>query len=626
MPKEAGSTFINKVKELSEEKLDTIGKDCCDQYDIDMESRVEWEDKRDKWYKLWMCHREEKNTPWPGASNVCLPLLATATNQFHGRSYQSIFSAPGLVKALPVGPNDVKRAKNVESFMNWQTLYQMEEYEEVFDKVLQLIPINGLANKKLYWSRTEKRPMSEYVSALDLVLPYGTKDLKSARRIAHRLWRFYDQIKERESSGMWILGDEFPETPDKEQDSNLEITADEATGVETEKKEERPHLFLEVHKKIDIGDGMKPYTITVHYDTQRVVRLTEREIDGKEIHNFIDYHFLPNPEGYYSFGFGHFLEPLIEMGNTAFNQIFDAGRISNQPFGFYGRRAGIKSRKIKLHPGIMTEVEDAKQVYFPSMQRVDQVLFQILGLIQQYMEQFTSTSDYIQGRESKGTKTPTASGTLAIIEQGLVTFAVMTKRIFRSLRTELRYLMALNQLHMPDSFQYRIMEQTDQIAFPEIKRKEFDGVHDVMPLGDPSYASKLTRRQESIELYQMLMTNPLIVGNPETGEGFNAAAVHEITSDVIETYGKRNKNKILPPMPEPPVDPIAENAMFMQGDYVSPKPGENHPDHLGKHGNFLETEFFGSMSAEYKDLVLRHIQETEQILYMEMAQQTQLGG
>jgi hypothetical protein len=83
---------------------------------------------------------------------------------------------------------------------------------------------------------------------------------------------------------------------------------------------------------------------------------------------FVDYHFLPNPEGYYSLGFGHFLQDLNEMANTAFNQIFDAGKLSNLPFGFYGRRAGVKKKTIKLYPGLMQEVEDAQQVYFPNMQ------------------------------------------------------------------------------------------------------------------------------------------------------------------------------------------------------------------------------------------------------------------
>lgn len=629
----AESELVNLVDKIPEEKQKEIAIEICQQYDFDIQSRASWAEKRDKWYKLWSCMREPKNTPWPGASNVCIPMMATAANQFHARAYQAIFAPPGMVKAIPVSENDYQRAKNVEKYMNWQTLYEMEEYEEVFDKLLLLLPINGIAFKKLYQSGD--KAVSEYISALDLVLPYRTKSLETARRIIHRVWLHYDELLERRDRGLYKNIDKISERPATNFDEDLQQTADEISGEDKITMYETPHLILECHKNYDLGDGRKPYIFTVDYDSKTLLRVVSREFSrGAEkvtLNYFIDYHFIPNPEGFYSFGFGHFLEPLNEMANTAFNQIFDSGRLSNQPFGFYGRRAGLKKRKIQLTPGTMIEVEDAKQVYFPSLQRVDAVLFQVLGLIQQYVEQFTSTSDYLMGREARGTKTPTASGTLAIIEQGLVTFAVMTKRIFRSLRKELRLLMTLNQLFLPDRKEYRIMGKENDIAFADVKVEDFSGVFDVIPIGDPSYASKLTRRQEAVELYQLLMSNPLIVGTPPDESG-NAAikpnirAMWEITSDLIDAYDKKNKSKILPELPEDPISPEEENAMFMQGDYRSPVSGEDHQRHIESHINFTQSEFFRSMPEEYQALVDKHLEETKRIMYLDSVQMEQLGG
>jgi len=359
----------------------------------------------------------------------------------------------------------------------------------------------------------------------------------------------------------------------------------------------------------------------VDYETSTLMRAVNRNIKrGSEtvtLKHFVDYHFLPNPEGFYSFGFGHFLETLNEMANTAFNQIFDSGRLTNQPFGFYGRRAGIKERKVKLVPGLMKEVEDAKQVYFPTMQRVDMVLFQVLGLIQQYTEQFTATSDYLMGRESSGTKTPTAHGTLAIIEQGLVTFAVMTKRIFRSLRKELRLLMLFNQLFMPDSKEYRVLEDIN-VAFPDIKREDFESVKDVIPIGDPSYASKFTRRQEAQELYGMLMENPLIAQNPKS--------MHALTEALIDAYDRKDKRKILPELPEESFPPEVENAKMMQGDRVEPKVGENHQGHMATHMKFMATPHYQSMPEQYREAFEAHLQATQAMQYMEENARQQMGG
>jgi hypothetical protein len=408
--------------------------------------------------------------------------------------------------------------------------------------------------------------------------------------------------------------------------------SDEVTGTTSERPEENPHLILEVHKKYDLGDGLRlPYVFTVDYDSDTLLRCTRARVENgtgiiKDLQYFQDYHFIPNPEGFYSFGFGHFLEPLNEMANTAFNQIYDNGRLTNQPFGFYGRRAGFKKRKIKLNPGQMFEVEDAKQVYFPSMQKVDQVLFMVLGLIQQYTEQFTSTSDYLMGRESKGTKTPTAHGTLAIIEQGLVTFAVMTKRIFRSLRGELRLLLSLNQLFSPEQKQYRVMEDIKKIPFPTVKRADFDAVYDVIPLGDPSYASKESRRREAVEAYQIMMQNPLVIGNPKTGEGSNPKAIHELTSNVLDTFDTINKKKILPDLPEEPLPPESENAMMMQGDAPEPNPQENVKEHIQAHVNFKKSPWYAGMPMEYKQLVDRHIQSTMMMARMIEESRRNLGG
>ncbi|TAL13920.1 hypothetical protein EPN95_04505 [Patescibacteria group bacterium] len=625
-------SLVNLASRLSDEQQRNIALEAIADYDNDVLSRADWMDKRDKWYKLWLCHREPKTEPWAGASNVCVPILLASCNQFHGRAYSSVFAPPGMVKAMPIEGNDVARAKHVESYMNWQTLYEMEEYEDEFDRLLLNLPINGTAFKKVYYDKAMARNVSEYVSAIDIVLPYRTKKLESARRIAHQIWLHYDELMDRDEQGLYAHFKKVAKEAGKKDEAMIDLTRDQAVGEHEQTNENRPKLILEVHKKIALPwySQRHPYCLTIDYDSGTTLRITDRNIRiaGKEhvLNYFIDYHFIPNPEGFYSFGFGHFLEGLNEMANTCFNQIFDAGRISNTPFGFYGRRAGIKRKNVKLQPGAMIEVEDATQVYFPTMQRVDQVLFMVLGLIQQYSEHVSSNSDYLMGRESKGTKTPTATGTMAIIEQGLVTFGVLTKRIFRQLKKELRLLYALNSLYLPEQKQYRVLGETAALPFPAIKRVDFDGKMDIIPTGDPSYASKSQRRQDAQELYQLLLGNPLIGVNPATGQMGNPKAIWEVTSDLIDAYDKKNKSALLPPMPEPPMSPEMENALFMQGDDHAPQAGENHMQHIQSHLAFSQSPFYTAMPEEYKELLKKHIQQTQSVAYLESQAMAAMGG
>jgi len=627
-------TTENLAASMREDERKAIAKWVVASYDTDKRARKPWEDKRNRWYKLWLMEREPKNTPWPGCSNVCLPLIAVSCNQFHARSYQAMTAAPEVVQTLPTEPNDFGRAKRVRGFMNWQIQHDMEEWEEEHDKLCLGVPLNGVAFKKYQYDGTLERPVSEYVSAMNIILPYRTKNLRTARRVTHEIREHYDNLsmKNKKSKGYYV---DFNKVS-KEQghdagEAEIEKTKD---GVETESTDsiERPKLWLETHCWYQReSDGMfEPYIFTVDYDSSTLVRATNRKmkVGDKEYvaQHFVDYHFIPNPEGYYSFGFGHFLEQLNEMGNTAFNQIFDAGRISNQPFGFYGRRLGMKKKELKLWPGRMEEVEDASQVYFPNMQRVDQVLFQVLGLIQNYSEQFTSTSDYLLGRESKGTKTPTATGTTAIIEQGLVLYTVMIKRLFRSFKKELGLIYTMDQLFLPEEKQYRVMGDMD-FAFPKIKWVDFEGKLDVVPVGDPSYANRGIRRQEATEIMMGLINNPVIgLKNPQL-QVQKPEALYAATKKWLETFDSfKDMSKLLPDLPEPPISPEAENALFMQGDSHDPAPGEDYLAHVKAHQQFKTSPYFQAMPKEYQALLDEHINKTLVLALMEQQTRSQLGG
>jgi hypothetical protein len=631
--------LTNLVSSIPEDKQKTIAGNIVTDYDYDLQGLSGHRNNINKWYKQWACIVEPKTEPFLKSSNVCIPLLATASNQFHARAYQAIFAPPGMVRTIPVGKNDITRARNVEKYMNWQVLYEMEEYEDIFDKTLSQLPINGTCFKKLYQDKEKNRVVSEYIGATELVLPYGTRDFQSARRKTQELWLHYDQLEARNKAGLYKNFKKVSKEAGKKQadgDSAIKQTADDNTGEKPLNQSDEPKLILECHKDLDLGDGRKPYIVTVDYDSSTLLRVVSRVFEtGSEkfiLDYFIDYHFIRNPEGFYSLGFGHYLEQFSAIADTVLNQIIDSGRLSNQPWGFYGRRAGLKKKKIKLQPGEMIEVEDVKQVFFPQMQRVDSVLFQVLGLIQQYVEQFTSVSDPILGRSQKGVERPTASGTVAMIEQGLVTFTVMTKRIFRSLKKELRLLMTLNQIYLPDTKEYRVMEDIDNIAFSDFKKEDFSGVHDVLPTGDPSFASRSTKRREAMERYQILMSNPLIIGSPpdpNTGQREfppNRRAIYEALNDVLVTYETVNKQKLLPELPEESKPPDQENAMFNQGDYVSPKPGENHQEHLQIHAGFVLTEFYAAMPDDYKGLHNRHVQETRVMQSYDQQQQAALEG
>ncbi len=613
---------MNLVSQIPAEKQELIAQEVISDADKDDKDRAGWKTNRDKWYKLWANDRDKKS--WPNGSprsNVNIPILAIACSQYSGRTFSSIFGAPDMVKAVPVGPEDERSAGHIAKFLNWQLQHDMEEYEEVFDKVLQLLPINGIAFKKVYWDTENDRPKTENVGPLDLILPYGTKSIETALRITHVLRLYYPELQDRNDAGLYENFDKVSEKPGEKQETEMQATADKLSGI-TPSEGSAPHIIYECHKKYDLGDGKRqPLIFTVDKDSETLLRCVSREIGGKTIHNFIDYHFIPNPGGYYSFGFGQMLEQLNEMANTAFNQIFDSGKLANMPPTVYSKKAGIAKRKIQVSPGASLEAKDVKQLVTLPIRGVDQTLFQVLGYINEYVQTFTSVTDLITGKESKGVKTPTKGGTEAIIDQGLVSFGVMSKRVFRSHKKELRLIMGLNRAFMTEKKQYRVMGDNDKIAFPEIKRKQFDQVFDVVPTADPVYASRQVKRQEAAEIYTMGMQNPLIVGNPELQIKPNMQSMWVLTNNLLNTYQVQNKSAILPEMPDLPIPAPQENAMFMQGDYVEPKNGENHEEHLALHNDWMQTEFFRAAPKDYQELLVNHVNKTMEVAKIDMQMQ-----
>ena len=149
----------NLAASYTAEERKKIAQKVCEWWRTDKDGRRDWETRRDEWYKLWLMHREPKTEPWPNASNVCLPLIAIACNQFHARSYSAMFSAPGVAKCMPVAQNDIARSKKCETYMDWQIMNDIPDYEDEKDKLLLNVPINGTALSKGRWDEKNNRPI-----------------------------------------------------------------------------------------------------------------------------------------------------------------------------------------------------------------------------------------------------------------------------------------------------------------------------------------------------------------------------------------------------------------------------------------------------------------------------------
>jgi chaperonin GroES len=198
----------NLAEELTEDELECIGHDVCDGYDVDMESRGEWEDNVDEWTRLALQVAETKTFPWPNAANVKYPLITTAALQFSARAYPALIPGTNVVRGRVVGfdpeGQKLERAVRVGKHMSYQLLEQMDDWEEEMDRLLFALPIVGCMFKKTYYDAIKRTNTSEIVYPKELVVNYWAKTLEEAERVTHVLKLSENDVHERVAGGVFL--------------------------------------------------------------------------------------------------------------------------------------------------------------------------------------------------------------------------------------------------------------------------------------------------------------------------------------------------------------------------------------------------------------------------------------
>ena len=63
---------------MDDDALSSLGQNLMNDITLDLNSRIEWEERNEKSNKLALQVVERKTFPWPGASNVKFPVTITS--------------------------------------------------------------------------------------------------------------------------------------------------------------------------------------------------------------------------------------------------------------------------------------------------------------------------------------------------------------------------------------------------------------------------------------------------------------------------------------------------------------------------------------------------------------------
>lgn len=245
--------FGNLAETLDEASLNEIVSDLSGLVEDDKVSRKDWEDVYTKGLDLLGLKYENRTTPFEGATGVIHPLLNEAVTQFQAGAYKEMLPSGGPVRAQIVGtpsPAVEQQAVRVQEYMNYQIMYKMEEFEPELDQMLYYLGLAGSAFKKVYNDETLQRPVSKFVPAEDVIVPYTATDLRSAERVTHVLRMSKNELRKLQVGGSYL---DMDISTSEEDASSITEKYDELEGLSRTGPDDDVTLY-ECHCYLDLQD------------------------------------------------------------------------------------------------------------------------------------------------------------------------------------------------------------------------------------------------------------------------------------------------------------------------------------------------------------------------------------
>jgi chaperonin GroES len=597
----------NLAESMDERTLKEMGSDLVEEYKKDRTSRKEWEDAYIKGLDLLGTRYQEVTKPFKGASGVTHPLLAEAVTQFQAQAYKELVPSDGPVRTQVIGlqtPATEQQADRVKDYMNYLLMEEMEDYTTDMDQMLFYLPLSGSTFKKIYFDALQDRPVSKFIPAEDLVVPYYASDLKDCERITHVIKMTENEVTKKMAAGFYRdidLIDSSTE-PDSIQKKLNELEGVKGTGADYLNTILEMHVDLNLDDFEDFDDKAKkikiPYIVTVDEGSGEVLSIYRNYKPDDPTYSrteyFVHYKFLPGL-GFYGFGLTHMIGGLSQAATQALRQLIDAGTLKNLPAGFKARGIRVRDDDQPIQPGEFRDVDAPggnirDQFFNLPFTEPSPTLYNLMGFVVQAGQKFAAITDSGVGNDTQNRAVGT---TMALMERGSRVMSGVHKRCYYAMRLEFKILARICGESLPPEYPY------DVYGGPRnIKQTDFDRRVDILPVADPnimSMAQRVTLAQAQLQIAQ---SNP------------GMHNLHEAYRRVYEALGTKTIDQILkPPAKQPePLDPAKENARALQMKLLTVFEFQEHDAHLAAHMAFMQSRMV-QINPQVYALLQSHISD-----------------
>ncbi len=538
---------------------------------------------------------DKTSWPWPNASNMVAPLTTIAVDEVEPRIVAAIIGREPYIKARHhPGASTKDEAELVTQYDNY-VLRQKIDVPELVRRAVHDVLLDGTVFPLLSYKRDTRRVKVTYFNpetgqvekvevdgrtqfrqevqsrisyegpSVELIpvdfvwLPDDVDDDDWESQPVIRYVGNYNinELRRREASGEegWKLPSEdelkamVSETKMKTVQQTEDKVADWYADLPVEQK---PIECLEAYLDFDFLENGEevPLIVLVSKSDFKVLRLREQidvfDANIKPIRRLRVFQ-----KSKISWG-----KPLysviagIQNGTDAmWNRCINSADIVMTPWGFVKRgMSGMRKNRLMISPGVIFEVDDPDAYNFPNLSAFDPTRF--VPLILQYLgffEKSINITDFMQGRESElaGKKGSTATGTLAILQEGKV------KHEYRGGRSRNQFLKLFVNIHdlvaanMPEEEMVAVVGQPIQ-KYVMSKDYSFELI------GSDVVANRFIDRKENEDFVMTIGPFKELV-NPMT-----------LLKDILYSYNKRPDDYIDPELNKVVMQFLQQREMMKQ--------------------------------------------------------------
>ena len=599
--------YANLAETMPSWELANLGSELCDILEKDKEARK----KRDEQYeeglrRTGLGDDAPGGASFTGASKVVHPMLTQGCVDFSARVMKEIFPPDGPARDKIIGEQTLEKQEKADrlvKFMNWQMTEQMPEFRSELEQLSTQLPLGGGQYLKITWDANKKRPVPQFVAIDDVYLPFAATNFYASERKTHVQYLTRIEYQKRVESGMYMDVD-LMASPLPPEESKAEIANNKIEGRQTDSYNiDGLRTIYECYIIHDFDDdyGLAPYIISLDKATQSVLaiyRNWEEDDDTKqEMQWMVEFPFVPW-RGAYPIGLTHMIGGLSAAATGALRALLDSAHINNFP-GLLKLKSGTGGQTDRVDPTEVKEIEgsfgqdDIRKMLMPMpYNQPSQVLFQLLGFLVDASQNVVRTT--FEELADSNTNTPVGT-TLARIEQGMVVFSAIHARMHDSMGRVLKLLFRLNKTYLTEE---EVFDETGELL---VKRSDFDGPMNVVPVSDPNIFSEAQRFAQVQAVMQRSKEMPQL---------YDLRKVEVMFLERLKV--PQGKDLLLPVQKPLELNAVNENiAMTMRRPVVA-FPEQDHLAHLQVHLDFLTNPMFGGNKAigpAFIPMMLDHIKE-----------------